>query len=99
MPMDLGMTRGEVGRHTEESERQILNGHVAKGMLQQTRDLMPGDEGNERQRIVAQRLTVDEGSAKTVGQLVDTPTQRNAGAEDRAHAGAADEVDWDIRLA
>ena len=57
----------------------------------------PAEQRDQRQRVVAQRVGVDEGHAEALDELLVGPARGDAGGDDGAHAGAADQVDRHAR--
>ncbi len=97
--MGLGMSGGEVRGDAEIRPPQILDPRFAEIVAQPPRHLTAPHQRQQRQRIVADRIAVDEGAAQARGQFVVVPAERHAGRHDRAHAGRADHVDRHARLA
>ena len=61
---------GEVRGHAEEGQRQVLDVDVAELAAQQHADLAAGHQRHERQRVVRERIGVDEGALEALHQLV-----------------------------
>ncbi len=81
------------------------NGRIRSSMsfspndsAQQARHAPAGVERDQRQRVVAQRIGIDEG-ARGSGSVISSSGQREAtlGRHDGAHAGAADLIDRHAR--
>ena len=58
----------EVRRDAEERQRQVLDVDVAELAAQQHADLAPGHERHDRQRVVGQRIGVDEAALEALGR-------------------------------
>ena len=95
--VDVGVGRREVGGDAVEGQDEVLDLLLAERHAQQPGDAPAGEQRDQRQRVVAQRIVVDEGDAKTLDELVVRPARADAGGDDGAHAGAADQVDRHAR--
>ena len=89
----------QVGGDRVERQRQVLDRDVAELLPQQPADLATGHQRDDRQRVVVERVGGDEGAAEALDHLRVGPAGGDAGADDRADAGAADEVDRHAGLA
>ena len=89
----------QVRRHAEEGQGQVLDVDVAEFAAQQHADLAAGDQRDERQREVGQRVGVDEAALEAKDELLVAPVRGDARSEDGAHAAAADDVDRHAVLA
>jgi hypothetical protein len=96
--MRLDPARGQVGRDGEEGQGQIRQVDVAVSLLQQTGDLAGAGHGDDRHGEVRERVVLDEGAPNLEIQPFEGPAQGRAGGDDRAHGGAAREVDGDPGL-
>jgi hypothetical protein len=62
------------------------------------RHLAAAHQRDQRERVVGQRIVVDEGRAHARRQFFDAPFEREAGRDDGAHARAAQLIDRHMRF-
>src|SRR5208282_4404025 len=97
--MDLQQPGGEIGGHAVERTRTVFDLLLAEVSAKQTGRFSPSRQGDQWDRVVADRIRVREGSAYVFGEYLIVPFERGARGDDRAHAGTAEKVDLDSRFA
>ncbi len=96
--MRLDPARGQVRGDGEERQGQVRQIDVAVSLFQQSGDLASARHGDDRHGEVRQRIGLDEGAPNLKIQPFEGPAQGRAGGDNRAHGGAAREVDGDLGL-
>ena len=75
---------------------QVLDARVAEIFLQLFRDFFPAQNGDKRKREIGQRIRLHEGPPHAARQFLMIPAHGDAGRDDGAHAGAADDVEGNV---
>jgi hypothetical protein len=90
---------GQVRRHAEERQWQVLDLAIAELSAQQPRNLAPRDQRHQRQGVVIQGVGINEGAAEAFDQFLMRPFPRHTGAKNCAQTVAAYGVDGHAGLA
>src|SRR5690606_5812145 len=93
------MAGAQVRRDTEVRCRQILDGRIFELALEQTADLASGRERDERQRVVVDRIRLDEAASHALDELAIVPFRCESCGDHRADARAADRIHFDAGFA
>jgi hypothetical protein len=96
--VDNRLAGGQVGRDAEERPAQILDPALAEDLEQAGRELAPAEDRVSRDHVVVQEVASHERVAHNAGHLDAVEATGDQGREQRAHAGAANHVDRDLKL-
>ncbi len=98
LAVDLRLGRRKIGRDTEERAPAVDDVGIAEMFGEQRRHAAAARKRDERKRVVRDRLIEHETVVDLALNLFQIDVVRRSAPDDRAHAGAADQVRGDPRL-